>query len=91
MVEAHQDRFSGPMAQSRALYTRWGEGDLAEALRKIADEHGTVSIGSYPNTSWRDDGSQEPYKVKLVCTSRDESALAAAVKAIQTEIECISL
>lgn len=81
MVEAHKERFQGPAASSRELLTDRGEGDLAEALTKVAETYPAVTIGSYPRTE-----QSQTYGVKLILQSRDQAALEAASKAVQEEI-----
>jgi len=86
MIEANKERFKGPAALSETLLSNAGEGDLADALSLVAEQHGaTVRIGSYPNTKIdmfkENRGSSGGYRVKVVFESRDEKALQGAVEA----------
>lgn len=82
MLEANRHLFYGPSAHSAALYTLQGEGELAEALGKVAAAFPTVTIGSYPNTIRGD----ARFTAKLCFDSRDEEALAKAVAATREVI-----
>ena len=54
----------------------------AEALTKVAGEHPSVTIGSYPRTE-----QSQAYGVKLTLQSRDQAALEAASKAVLEKIK----
>jgi len=82
MVEAHKTRFQGPAASTAEFATHKGEGDIAEALTKIASAHPGVTIGSYPKTE-----ESQKYGVLLTLQSRDTAALEAASMAVQKDID----
>ena len=69
---------------SKALYTRARESELAAPLAEFAQQHDTISVGSYPVWGNKD------YTVKLTVDGRDEAevdrALAALRKAIPSEV-----
>jgi molybdopterin-biosynthesis enzyme MoeA-like protein len=46
MLDANKELFRGPALSCATLYTHAGEGDLADALTKVADAHPGVTIGS---------------------------------------------
>ncbi|KAK9839966.1 hypothetical protein WJX74_001201 [Apatococcus lobatus] len=77
MITANKDRFTGAAYLSATLYTDTGEGDVAQALRKIAAEHPDVRIGSYPNTSY-----DKTYQVKLQLECRQQDLLDQAKVAV---------
>jgi molybdenum cofactor synthesis domain-containing protein len=54
------------------MATRFREGNLADALRKIQHEHPAVAIGSYPVRT------PEGHRVKIVLRTGDREALARA-------------
>lgn len=86
MIEANKERFRGPAALSVTLFSNAGEGDLADALSLVAEQHGAaVRIGSYPNTEIdmfkENRDSSGGYRVKVVFESRNEKALREAVDA----------
>ena len=85
MVGAHLERFRGPLAEGVDVFTKQGEGDIANALSEIAQAFPDVSVGSYPNAS----GDYSEYKVKVSLSSRDPEALAAAVEAVRERLECL--
>jgi molybdopterin-biosynthesis enzyme MoeA-like protein len=58
----------------------------ADPLRKIAGDHSSVRIGSYPNTAA---AHKQAFKVKLQLESRDERALQAAVADVMAAIPCM--
>jgi molybdopterin-biosynthesis enzyme MoeA-like protein len=82
MLEANRHLFAGPQLLTATLYTTMGEGDLAAALTAVAQEHGGVQIGSYPNT----DRGDKRFATKLCFDSRDGEALQAAVQATRSAI-----
>lgn len=63
MLGANMDRFQGPSMHSEALYTRRGEGDIAQTLGEIAARFPQVNIGSYPNVKASDE--DRAYTTKL--------------------------
>jgi len=71
--QAIRERFRVAPFFQRAIFTREDEFDIAARLRRVADAHPGVAIGSYPNFSSPD------YRVKLTLESKDPAALAAAV------------
>ena len=64
---------------SRAVYTVCRETDIAELLRRIADTHHEVTIGSYPVIG-------EPYSVRLTFDGKDGEAIDRAVGELLAEI-----
>ncbi|CAL8465971.1 g5507 [Coccomyxa elongata] len=87
MIEAHKEPFRGPTCSTATLYTNTVEGDLADPLRKVAQEHPGVSIGSYPNVAQCTDA--QTFRVRLQLESRDKEALDAAVAAVTAAVQCI--
>lgn len=71
---AIRERFRVAPFFARAIYTLEDEFDLAENLRAVAAAHPEVAIGSYPSYS------APEYRVKLTLESKDDAALAAAVR-----------
>ena len=65
---------------SRSVATRSDEGAIAPLLRKLADQHPKISIGSYPR--W-DDG---PVKVMVTFDGRDTNQVEHAVAALLSEL-----
>ena len=83
MISANVERFQGDAVEVVTLYTATGEGDLADALRAVAEAHAAgVAIGSYPATK---SGAQ--YTTKITVSSRDPEALAAATEAVRSAID----
>ena len=78
---AMRERFRVAPFFAKAIYTQEDEFDIAEDLRRVADAHPLVAIGSYPNFSSPD------YKVKVTLESKDEAALATAVKELMTKLD----
>ncbi len=68
----------GARMQSRTLGVTRGEGDIAAALSRVAEDNPTVSVGSYPYA--RDDG----FGVNVVVRGSDPEALDAAMEALRT-------
>ncbi len=60
-----------------AVYTLCDEGELAKKLTRVADEHDSVSIGSYPVTDNPD------YRVKLTVDGRDQESIDRAASALR--------
>lgn len=67
----------GTPFQSRALYTRCFEAEMATVLDRIAGEFTGVSIGSYPVTG------HAQYRVKLTVDGRDPQAIEDALRALR--------
>lgn len=88
MIEANAENFRGPACHSQTVYTKLGEGDVADPLAAVAAAHPAVRIGSYPNTSFTKNAA---YNVKLQFESRDAEAVAAAVAAIKTQLPIFTL
>lgn len=65
---------------SRSVATRSDEGVIAPLLRRLADQHPRISIGSYPR--W-DDG---PVKVMVTFDGRDTAQIDHAVAALLNEL-----
>jgi molybdenum cofactor synthesis domain-containing protein len=76
-----RERFRVAPFFAKAIYTLEDEFDIAGDLRAIADANPLVAIGSYPNFS------SPEYKVKVTLESKDESALAAAVKSLLAKLD----
>ena len=70
----------------RELGTQLGEGDLAQALSSLADQHPAVRIGSYPATD-----PTAPYKVLLRVEGRNAEGVAAAATAIAGALNVVEL
>jgi molybdopterin-biosynthesis enzyme MoeA-like protein len=77
-----QGLFRGPLSKSSTVYTKLGEGVIADAVRELATLHPGVRIGSYPDTGF-DTKDAASYRVKLQLDSRDDAALAAARSALE--------
>jgi molybdopterin-biosynthesis enzyme MoeA-like protein len=75
MISARQHRFVGKRHATKEVFTSKGEGDIADAVRKLAGEHPKVHVGSYPNA---DPTAGESHKVKVVLKSRDADKLDEA-------------
>ncbi|MDQ3009102.1 MAG: competence/damage-inducible protein A [Acidobacteriota bacterium] len=78
---AMRERFRVEPFFAKAIYTLEDEFDIAEDLRQVADAHPAVAIGSYPNYS------SPEYRDKITLESKDEAALAAAVKALLAKLD----
>jgi molybdenum cofactor synthesis domain-containing protein len=93
MFSAHADsRFRGPLAETVDLFSSAGEGDVADPLRRVAEQFPSVAVGSYVDVSdlagglpsllgGAGGGSGARARVRLSFTSRDAEALRAAVEA----------
>ena len=68
---------TGAVIHSKIVDCPWGEGTIGEGLAIIQDAHQDTVIGSYP----RFDG--ENYSTQIVVRSRDETAIDAAVEAVE--------
>ncbi len=78
MLEALLPRIAGGAAQgTRTLVIDRGEGDIAAALREIAERFPDVSIGSYPG--WSGSG----YRVAVVIRGAEAEACDAAAEALR--------
>ena len=77
---------SGTVMQSRAIESRFPEGQIGTALGEIAKRHPQASIGSYP----RFDGAN-PFSTQIVIRARDHAAidLAAAEVEVMLAAFCI--
>jgi molybdenum cofactor synthesis domain-containing protein len=73
---AHRLEKGVPVASAR-LVTTAREPDIALRLRQIQDAHPSVAIGSYPQFE------HEPQTVTVTVDSRDRTALASAVAALE--------
>ena len=73
---AHRLEKGVPVATAR-LVTTAREPDIALRLRQIQDAHPSVAIGSYPQFE------HEPHTVTVTVDSRDRTALASAVAALE--------
>ena len=66
---------------SRTITVQGGEGDVAKPLKDIQERFASVIIGSYPFES------PQGFATNLVLRSRDDAALAGAVKEVQQMAE----
>ena len=78
---AMRERFRVAPFFAKAIYTQEDEFDIAEDLRRVADAHPAVAIGSYPNFS------STEYRVKVTLESKDDAALSVAVKALIAKLD----
>ncbi|MEO6725743.1 MAG: molybdopterin-binding protein [Blastocatellia bacterium] len=78
---AMRERFRVAPFFAKAIYTQEDEFDIAEDLRRVADAHPAVAIGSYPNYS------SPEYRDKITLESKDEVALSLAVKALLAKLD----
>jgi molybdenum cofactor synthesis domain-containing protein len=70
--EAIRELFRAPPIHARAVYSRQGEGPIADALDSVVAAWPTVEIGSYPHVD------AVEYKVKITLDGRDRDAVDAA-------------
>jgi molybdenum cofactor synthesis domain-containing protein len=77
---AHRLQKGVPVETAR-LVTTAREADIALRLRTIQDAHPEVAIGSYPQFE------REPFTVTITIDSRDPTALAAAVAALELALD----
>ena len=70
--EAVRELFRAPPIHGRAVYSREGEGAIADAIDAVVAAFATVDIGSYP------DLDHPEYKVKITLDGRDGAAVDAA-------------
>ncbi len=76
--ELVRDRLAhGEPFQTRAIYTRCDEGEIAALLRDIETRFSGVSIGSYPRLS------DPEYSVKVTVDGRDAATVNAALDALE--------
>ena len=78
-----QGRFIGVQHHTEEVFSDKGEGDVADAVRKLAALHTKVHIGSYPNVESQ---SAAP-NLKVVVSGRDEKLVREAAEAIKDAIE----
>lgn len=83
--KAIREKFRVAPFYNHAIYTLEDEFDIAESLRKVADAHPNVAIGSYPSY-----GSSE-YKVKLTLESKNKSELDIAVMELSDKLDVSKL
>mmetsp|Transcript_19004 Transcript_19004/g.32507 ORF Transcript_19004/g.32507 Transcript_19004/m.32507 type:complete len:295 (+) Transcript_19004:2-886(+) len=83
LITAHQERFTGRAFVSGQLFSVPGESFIADQLTAVSKAHPKVSVGSYPNT---DAKTEAHWKVRLAFSSRDQTALDAAVAATREAI-----
>jgi FAD synthetase len=76
-----RERFRVMPFHTRTVYTRQDEFDIAEGLNRLAADHQTVNIGSYPNFT-RDD-----YRVKVTLESKEAEATEKALAALLAMLE----
>jgi molybdopterin-biosynthesis enzyme MoeA-like protein len=72
--ELVRELFRDQPIHARAVYSRAGEGPIADALDAVVAEFPSVEIGSYPHLDATD------YKVKLTLDGRDREAVDAATR-----------
>jgi FAD synthetase len=70
--EAIRELFRAPPIHGRAVYSRQGEGPIADVLDAVVAAWPTVEIGSYPHVDAIE------YKVKITLDGRDRDAVDAA-------------
>lgn len=70
--EAMRELFRGPPIFGRAVYSRLGEGAIADALDAVVAAWPAVAIGSYPHLEAHD------YRVKITLDGRERTAVDAA-------------
>ena len=69
-----------------AGFSSWAVLRCADVLRRVAGEHPSVAIGSYPNVA--ECAAKQAFRVKLQLESHDAEALERAVAAVREAIEC---
>jgi molybdenum cofactor synthesis domain-containing protein len=74
--EAIRERFRAAPFHSSAIYTREDEFDIAPRLDRVAAEHPSVEIGSYPTFT------REDYRVKITVESKEKASVERAVAAL---------
>jgi molybdenum cofactor synthesis domain-containing protein len=72
--EMVRELFRDQPIHARVVYSRAGEGPIADALDAVVAEFPSVEIGSYPHLDATD------YKVKLTLDGRDRQAVDAATR-----------
>jgi molybdenum cofactor synthesis domain-containing protein len=72
--ELVRELFRDQPIHARVVYSRAGEGPIADALDAVVAEFPSVEIGSYPHLDAAD------YKVKLTLDGRDREAVDAATR-----------
>jgi len=79
--EAVRELFRAHPIHARAVYSRQGEGPIADALDAVVATWPTVEIGSYPRV---DLSGQEPadYLVKITIDGRDRQSVEAATASL---------
>jgi len=79
--EAVRELFRTQPIFSRAVYSREGEGPIADALDAVVAAWPTVEVGSYPRIDGR--GVDAPdYQVKITLDGRDRDAVEAATASL---------
>lgn len=76
-----RERFRRQAMYLGMLFTRQGEGDLADHLTRVVGEHPRVRVGSYPHLG------DEAFRVKITVESPDEAAAIAALDAIAAGLD----
>lgn len=74
--EAIRERFRAAPFHASVIYTREDEFDIAPRLDRVAAEHSSVEIGSYPTFT------REDYRVKITVESKEKEAVERAVAAL---------
>jgi len=75
--EAVRELFRTQPIHSRAVYSREGEGPIADALDAVVAAWPTVEIGSYPRVDLRAQEGPD-YQVKITLDGRDRDAVEGA-------------
>lgn len=75
-----RERFRQDPIHQAQIWITLEEGDVAELLARIEDEH-EVQVGSYPSYTATD------YKVRISLESRDDTAVAAAREALEAALD----
>ena len=73
---AIRERFRDQPYHLRRVYLQAGEGEIAETLQGVVDEHAGIDIGSYPTWNMKD------YRVLVTVESLDEAELGRAFDAL---------
>jgi molybdenum cofactor synthesis domain-containing protein len=76
--------FAGEQVRTTRLFTDEHETDIAALMMRVAEEHPTVAIGSYPRFG------EGRYKVIVTLESRDDAALASARAALAAGMSLVS-
>lgn len=67
--------------ESKVIYTKQLEGDIAEGLKKVANEFQDIKLGSYPKTS-----NEGEWRVRVVIEGDGKEMVEQAAERIRMEI-----